>query len=97
MTTKTVVTLCVTYDERYIWVEYNGIDFFIAVKIPSKAMLLQCQETRFLEDELNLHVGLVQDKSCPTCIRVALKWVFDTESSFWQVCWHVQLTIMFGC
>jgi hypothetical protein len=55
-----VVTLCVTYDERCIWVEYNGIDLFIVVKIPSKAMLLQPQETRFLEDELNLHVGLVQ-------------------------------------
>ena len=63
MTTKTVVTLCVTYDEWYIWVEYNGIDLFIVVKIPSKAMLLQPQETRFLEDELNLHVGLVQDIS----------------------------------
>jgi hypothetical protein len=37
VTTKTVA-LCVTYDEWYIWVEYNVIDLLIVVKIPSKAL-----------------------------------------------------------
>ena len=55
------MTLCVADDEWYIGVEHDGIDLLVVPEIPSKALLLQSQKTRFLEDKLDLHVHLVQD------------------------------------
>ena len=61
VTTQTVVTLRVTYDEWYIRVEHNGMQTSVVLQIPSEAMLLQSQKTGFFKDKVDLHVGLVEE------------------------------------
>ena len=60
VTTKAVVTLCVTYDERYKGVEHNGMDCSVVPQISSETMLLRPQKTGFFEDKLDLHVSLIE-------------------------------------
>ncbi len=44
VTTKAVVTLCVTYDEWYKGVEHDGMDCSIVPQIPPETMLLRPQK-----------------------------------------------------
>ncbi len=60
VTTKAVVTLCVTYDEWYKGVEHDGMDCSIVPQIPSETMLLRPQKAGFFEDKLDLHVSLIE-------------------------------------
>ena len=61
VTAKTVVTLCIANNERYIQVENHFVNCVVVLQIPFEAAVLQSQKAGFFKYKLNLHVSFIEE------------------------------------
>jgi hypothetical protein len=60
VTATTVVTLCITNNERYIRVEHYFENCVVVLQIPFEGAVLQSQKARFFQYKLNLYVSFIE-------------------------------------